>query len=161
MPRLLHCLVRPGITLGSAAGWVASTLGVSSTGLTPFLVPEVHLVNFMYRACAFPRPKVFHSPFRILAPGHSYEFVAHKKKTGKNGPWSLPHSQGRAPPRAVARRYRFGCSRRGWLHPNTRTRWTLHRLEEMMKMMMVPAAPPLLLLPLRPLISNRPAGEEW
>jgi len=31
----------------------------------------------------------------------------------------------------------------------------------MMKMMMVPAAPPLLLLPLRPLISNRPAGEEW
>ena len=101
-------------------------------------------------------------PGRILLPlGATYEFVAHKKKTGKNGPWSLPHSQGRAPPRAVARRYRFGCSRRGWLHPNTRTRWTLHRLEEMMKMMMVPAAPPLLLLPLRPLISNRPAGEEW
>ena len=43
---------------------------------------------------------------------HTYEFVAHKKKMGKNGPGSLPHSQGRAPLSRGCEAIPLGCSHR-------------------------------------------------
>ena len=52
----------------------------------------------------------------------TYEFVAHKKKMGENGPGSLPHSQGRAPLSRGCEAIPLWCSQRGCCTPTSRDR---------------------------------------
>ena len=71
--RFVRCLGCCIASLGQVLPWVRPQVGLFA------------LCEFVYRACAFPRPKVFRSPLRILAPGHSYEFVAPKEKVRPKG----------------------------------------------------------------------------
>jgi hypothetical protein len=93
MPRLLHCLVRPGV--GSRVSvWVwqsasASLLEQSSGRL------QLHVA----------------SPVLETATAATYEFVAHKKKMGeKKAPRRCPIARAELHSRAVASRHHLGAA---------------------------------------------------